>query len=624
MLHDTDLVSIQEARAKVDRAYAASRKLATFTQEQLDTIVEHAAAAACAETVKLAEMAVEETGMGNVPDKIAKNLLNSEWLPKRMRGLKLVGLMREVPEEGMVEYGVPVGVVAAVLPTTNPTSTAIFKTLISLKAGNAIVISPHPRAKNCTAYTADLLYRAALEKGAPEDCVQCLSNPTLEATQAMMQHKRTGVILSTGGAGIVRAAYSSGKPAFGVGAGNVPVLIDPSADIPAAVAMLIEGKAFDYGTVCSSEQVLVAEKSIRDAIIGEMKRNNVYFCDAAQAAALEKTLFTPQGTVSAPCVGQSPQKIAQLAGFSVPENTSILVVELAGVGRQHRLSAEKLSPVLSMYFVDTFDQAVEACAEVIRFGGLGHTAGVYAKDDARIRALAERLPAFRVLVNTPTPSGSTGVTTNVWPSMTLGCGAMGGNITSDNVGPQHLVNIKRLAYAVRKAEEAFVAPPYQKGKAAAPAPQPVMAATGVDRQAVAAAVEKYLASRGIPVTPAVPAPPAAAPVRPAAAAAPVSEIVDKFLASRRPATATEAAPPCGCPSVAAAPCSRKAAEEPAAEPTASIPAPKINIVDFVCENDVRDAIRESRKIYIGPRTIVTPAARELADPLEVIVMAKRS
>src|SRR3982751_4558455 len=279
MLEDKDLLSIQEVRTKVDKAYAAWLKYRTFTQEQVDNIVERMAAAARANSKRLADLAVEETGYGNAPDKYIKNLLCCDWLPRRMRGMKTIGILREIPEERVVEIGVPVGVVAAILPTTNPTSTAIYKILISLKAGNGIVISPHPRAHRCTCETAAILYQAALEAGAPEDIIGCVDTATLEGTNALMRHERTSVILSTGGAGIVKAAYSSGKPAFGVGPGNVPVLVENSADIPEAIGKIVQGKSFDYGTVCSSEQAIVAEESLKDRIIAELKKHKAHFCD---------------------------------------------------------------------------------------------------------------------------------------------------------------------------------------------------------------------------------------------------------------------------------------------------------------------------------------------------------
>ncbi|MGH9721951.1 MAG: aldehyde dehydrogenase family protein [Bryobacteraceae bacterium] len=578
MLHDKDLVSIQEVRTKVDKAYAAFQKYRTFSQEQVDAIVERMAAAGRTHAQRLAEMAVQETGYGNAKDKLAKNLLCADLLPRRMRGMKTVGLLRELPEEKVIEVAVPVGVVAAILPTTNPTSTAIYKILISLKSSNAVVLSPHPNAMKCTCETAGLLYEAALQAGAPEDIIQCITTPTLDATNALMRHERTGVILSTGGHGIVKAAYSSGKPAFGVGPGNVPVMLERTADVADAMAKVVTGKAFDYGTVCSSEQAVVAEAPMRDAVIAELKSHNAYFCDASQRERLAKLLLTPQWTVNPKCVGQPAAKIASMAGFEVPPGTPILVVELEGVGKQHPLSAEKLSPVLSLYFVKDFAEGLDRCESLLRFGGLGHTCVIYSKDDARIREYGMRMPAFRVLVNTPAPQGSTGITTNVFPSMTLGCGAIAGNITSDNVGPQHLYNVKRIAYAVRTAEEAFEVPK--------------QAAAAIDRPTVVSAVERYLSSRGI-----------ATSTHTSSTHTSSAEVVDLFLAKRgaglRPAQSSAFAP---------------------AAPVAPAPSPDAPIVDFLCENDVRAAIQSSRKIHISARTILTPSARDLAEQSGILIL----
>src|ERR1022692_1784187 len=495
MLADKDLLSIQEVRTKVEKAYTAGQKYRNYTQEQVDAIVERMAAAARANAKRLADLAVEETGYGNAKDKYIKNLLCCDWLPRRMRGMKTIGIIRELPDEKIVEIAVPVGVIAAILPTTNPTSTAMYKTLVSLKAGNAIVISPHPRAHRCTCETAAILHQAAIEAGAPEGIVQCVDNATLEGTNALMRHERTGVILSTGGHGIVKAAYSSGKPAFGVGPGNVPVLVDTSADLDDAIPKIVTGKSFDYGTVCSSEQAIVAEASLRDRILSLLKTHKAYIANDAQKEALGKLLIMPNWTVNPQCVGQAPTKIARMAGFEVPPDTSIICAEVEGVGKQHPLSAEKLSPVLSLYFVKDFHAAMDTCFALLKFGGAGHTAAIYSKNDARTREYALRMPANRVLVNTPAPQGSTGITTNVFPSMTLGCGAVAGNITSDNVGPQHLFNIKRLAYVVRKPEEAFEMPLDYN---AAPDGRTLPAAP-IDRGTVIAAVERYLASRGASV-----------------------------------------------------------------------------------------------------------------------------
>ena len=532
MLADKDLLSIQEVRTKIELAYEAWKKYAKYSQEQVDAIVERMAAAARANSRRLAEMAVEETGYGNAKDKYIKNLLNCDWLPRRMRGVRTVGVLRELPEDRIVEIGVPVGVVAAVLPTTNPTSTAIFKTLISLKAGNAIVISPHPRAHKCTCATTTILYNAAIEAGAPEGIIQCIDHATLEGTNALMRHERTGVILATGGSGMIKAAYSSGKPAFGVGPGNVPVLVDTSADLKDAVAKIVEGKSFDYGTVCSSEQAIVAEISLRDQILSLLREHKAFLANDAQKEALGKLLVTQNWTINPQCVGQAPTKLARMAGFEVPPDTSIICCEVGGVGKQYPLSMEKLSPVLSLHFVNDFNAALDTCFGLLKFGGLGHTSVIYSKDETRTRLYGMRMPSMRVLVNTPAPQGSTGITTNLWPGMTLGCGAMAGNITSDNVGPQHLINIKRLAYVVRKPEEAFEMPldinkaPYAQPAAPAPA--------AIDRDTVVAAVERYLASRGI-ATSTSKGPSCScesAPVKQAVVPNVTADVVDRFLAKR--------------------------------------------------------------------------------------------
>jgi acetaldehyde dehydrogenase (acetylating) len=602
MLQDHDLISIQEVRAKVEAAYAAWTRYRAHSQEQVDAIVDHMAEAARAAARHLAELAVEETGYGNAQDKFWKNMLSADLLPRTLRGMKTVGVLRELPDRKIVEIATPMGVVAAILPTTNPTSTAIYKTLIALKAGNAIVLSPHPRAKKCTCETAGILYQAAVQAGAPEGIVQCIDNASVEGTNELMRHRRTGVILSTGGSGMVRAAYSSGKPAFGVGPGNVPVLIDASADVDEAVRKVVEGKSFDYGTVCSSEQSIVAETSLRDRILGALKAANAYLATPAQSEALAKLLVGPHFTINPECVGQPPMKIARMAGFEVPANTSILAVEIGGVGKQHPLSAEKLSPVLSLLFVKDFPAALDACESILRFGGLGHTCVIHSRDDRRTREFGMRMPAFRVLVNTSSPQGSTGITTNVFPAMTLGCGAISGNITSDNIGPLHLINIKRIAYAVRTVEEAFPAPP----PAASGVQSQVSAGSGmVNRQQIVAAVEKYLAQRGL-----------SSETRQGAApsSASAAEVVDRFLAARRPGPAQPAAasapggPSCGYGSCdAPGEPGRTAEPEPVAQA-----APEPAIADFVCENDVREALRQKRKIHVGPKTIVTPAARDLA------------
>lgn len=608
MLEDKDLRSIQEVRTKVEQAYEAFQKFRKFSQEQVDRIIDRVAAVARAHAEPLARLAVEETGYGNVKDKIAKNLLNSDTLHQAIRPLKTVGIVREDRQNGIIEIAEPVGVIAAILPTTNPTSTAFFKILISLKGRNAIVLSPHPRAVRCTCEAARLLHEAALEAGAPEHIIECLSDASIQGTNELMKHRRTAVILSTGGAGIVRAAYSSGKPALGVGPGNVPVLLEASADVDSSVASVVEGKSFDYGTVCSSEQTLVAEQSSRDRVLAALKANRAYLCTPEQTTALAKLLVTADFRINPDCVGQSPLRIAEMADFPVPAETSILVVEIHGVGREHPLSAEKLSPVLSVYFVRDFEESVKACTAILNFGGRGHTCVIYSKNEDRIREYGLRAPAFRVLVNTPSPQGSTGITTNVFPSMTLGCGAIAGNITSDNVGPMHLINIKRIAYHVRDARAAFQSEEARAYFAGQPMPALAVAAVGggAGRPKIADAVGRYLTQRGI-TSPA--SSPAHAPVpRQAAIANPVEALVDRFLSRRMtPDTSASAAlnPSRGGP---ATPASQAASAESPAPP-----APEIQVVPFVAEADVRHARFKQKKIYINAKTIVTPAARDLDD-----------
>jgi acetaldehyde dehydrogenase (acetylating) len=569
LLRDSDLVSIQEVRAKVEQAYAAFQQFRNFSQDKIDGIVEAMGAAARAHAARLGQLAVDETSYGNARDKLAKNLLAADILPRAIRGLKTIGVLREDAEKKIVEIGVPMGVVAAILPTTNPTSTAIYKIIISLKAGNAVVLSPHPRAKACSCETAQVLYDAARAAGAPEHIIQCINNATMEGTDALMRHPRTSVILATGGSGIVKAAYSSGKPSFGVGPGNVPVLLDASAPLGEAVAKVVQGKSFDYGTICSSEQTLVALASSKAAVLEELRKCKAHLCSADEAKALAKILIMPGWRINPNCVGQAPMKIAQMAGFTVAPETSILVAEIGGVGKEHPLSMEKLSPVLSLLFVAGWEEQVRACQAILKFGGLGHTSVIHATDPARIREYGLRIPSFRVLVNTPAPQGSTGITTGLQPAMTLGCGAMAGNATSDNIGPLNLINIKRVAMVIRKAEEAF---------------------ESTEKNQVASAVERFLTQRGLGAPP----------------AAPVAAIVDRFLSSKTCACPAPAPPP---PAVAAAP---------------PPPAPAVTITDFVCEADVRAAMNANKKIHIGPRTIITPSARELGNQHDILITAQRS
>ena len=589
MLADKDLQSIQEVRTKVAAAHEAFLQFRPFTQEQVDRIIDHVAAAARANAESLAKLAVEETGYGNVRDKTIKNLLTSDLLHRAIRPMKTVGIIREDPANGILEIAEPAGVVAAILPTTNPTSTAFFKILIALKGKNAIVVSPHPRAVNCTCESARILSEAAEQAGAPRGIVQCLTKATIEGTNELIKHRRTSLVLSTGGPGIVRAAYSSGKPALGVGPGNVAVLLDVSADVDEAIGSVIDGKSFDYGTVCSSEQCVVTEEKNRDAVFAALNKHGAYVCNAEQTGALARLLITKDFRVNAECVGQSPQRIAEMAGFSVSDDVRALVVELKGVGREHPLSAEKLSPVLSVYFAKDFAEALKVSAAILNFGGRGHTCVIYSKNDQRIREFGLAMPAFRVLVNTPAPQGSTGITTNVLPSMTLGCGAIAGNITGDNVGPLHLINIKRVAYKVRDVEAAFES---DEARAFFAAPQHGFSSSGGSREPkVAAAVDQYLRQRGINGHGRTGADRAAVVARPAA------QVVDRFLDEHRAKASSQVSP--------------RASSAAQIKPEPKPPASDVETVPFVSEDDVRRAKVLEKKIYINRRTIVTPAARDL-------------
>jgi acetaldehyde dehydrogenase (acetylating) len=448
----------------------------------------------------------------------------------------------------------------------------MYKSIISLKGRNAVVISPHPNAVKCICHTAAILYQAARAAGAPENVIQCLNHSTLAGTQELMKHKRTGVILATGGSGIVRAAYSSGKPAFGVGPGNVPALIEKTADVKKAVADVVRGTTFDNGTLCSSEQAIVACESLRDQVMAELKANGAYFVNESEAAALAKVMITPNFTVNPKCAGKPAIAIAQMAGIHVPAGTRVLVAPLEGVGREYPLSAEKLSPVLALYFAKTFEEGLDRCESLLRFGGMGHTCSIHSQDDARIRQYGLRMPAFRVVVNSPSTMGSVGITTNLPPAMTLGCGAVGGNVTSDNIGPQHLINLKRVAWEVRTPPPAETNAPQPEGPPAR-MPAPLTMST-INKQTVAEIVAQFAAKHPKEVPP-----------------------------------AKKEAPP--------------VAVAPPPPPPAPAPPPAVKIVDFVSESDVRIAMNRDEKIVIGPKTIVTPAARDLAAVHDTLVMHHR-
>ena len=452
---DKDLASVQEARELVARAAEAQRAFAHATQEETDRVVTAMAKAASAAAERLARLAVDETGMGRYEDKILKNRFGADDVLAYILPLKTVGVVREIPERRIKELAVPMGVVVALVPTTNPTSTAIYKALISVKGRNAIVMSPHPRAVKCTVEAVRVMHDAAVASGAPKDLMLAMENPTLEGTNELMRQKQTSVILATGGYPMVRAAYSSGKPAYGVGPGNVPAIVERTADIAKAVRDIVNGKAFDYGVLCSAENALVCDAPVNDAVRAELPKNGAHGVTGECRAKLQRAMQEPRtGGISAEIVGLPAEAIAKRAGITVPPGTRVLVVECAETGPQEFFSREKLSPVLAYYVEDGWEKCCERAIALLEFGGLGHSLAIHSKDEAVIMRFFEEKPAFRIVVNTMSCLGAVGYTTGLVPAMTLGPGTWAGSSTSDNIGPLHLVNIKRLAYEIRE----FVAP----------------------------------------------------------------------------------------------------------------------------------------------------------------------
>jgi len=446
---DKDLQGVQEVRRLCAKAKEAQLAFKEFSQEEVDKIVAAMAEAGYQASERLAQVAVEETGYGNVPDKTKKNQFCTRDLYESIRDVRTVGIIREDHKNKILEIAEPMGVVAAIIPTTNPTSTTMFKIIISVKARNGVVVSPHPRAVQCINETTNILRDAAISAGAPEGLIGVISISTLQATNELMRHRDVDVILATGGPGLVKAAYSAGKPAYGVGPGNVPVFIDRSADYKKAVSDVVAGKIFDYGTLCSSEQSLIVDAPIKSQVIEELKRHGAYFMNADEIHKLGQVLLTPEFRVNANMVGKSPQVLAQAAGFEVPNEVRLLIGEVSGVGRDYPLSAEKLSPTLAFYEVHGWEAGTRRCVEVLNFGGRGHTAAIHAKNDDVIRNFGLMVPAFRVVVNSAASIGAVGYTNELMPSMTLGCGTYGGNITSDNITARHLINIKQVAYETK-------------------------------------------------------------------------------------------------------------------------------------------------------------------------------
>jgi acetaldehyde dehydrogenase (acetylating) len=585
---DRDLASIAEARALARRAKAAAPSLAEFSQEQIDAIVDAMAAAVTPHAEALARLATEETGYGVVADKVQKNLFSSQAVYKFIRPMKTVGVINRLEDRKVIEIAEPFGVVCAIVPSTNPTSTAIYKILISLKARCPIVISPHPSAVRCITRSAEIMNEAARRAGAPDGAINWMSTVTLEGTQELMKAREVAVILATGGMGLVRAAYSAGKPAYGVGPGNAPAFIERSADVVKAVRDIITGKTFDNGLLCSSENSVVVDAPLVDEVKREFVRNGGYFLSAAEQEALARVLVTPQRLPNPAVVGRPATYVAQQAGISVPPDTRVLLAELKGVGRDYPLSIEKLCPVLSFYVVADWQEGCQRCIEILRYGGMGHTMSIHSRNDDIILQFGLKKPAFRIVVNTPTTHGSIGLSTGLDPAMTLGCGGYGGNITSDNISPRHLLNIKRVAYETKPV--AVRAPSVERTVASGHAlPRPPAAPSvpvGISADVLARRIDEFLTSRGYGQAKGTAGSAAIAPqdARPTAGA-----VGTKSDGQVKTASADGAA-----------------TEKPA---------------DFVCEEDVRQAMRQGRKIVIGERSIVTPAARDLGEQHRLFVQA---
>ncbi|RJP75886.1 MAG: aldehyde dehydrogenase family protein [Candidatus Zixiibacteriota bacterium] len=523
---DKDLSSVQEVRDLLARAQAAQDQLRDLSQKDVDRITLAMAEAGEKAAERLAKMAVEETGFGKYEDKVAKNRFATRRLIAAITPLKTVGFVSEDGPRRVHTIAEPMGVTAAIIPSTNPTSTALYKAIISLKARNAVIMSPHPQAVRCTLEATQTVAAAAERAGAPKGSVLCMSIPDMAGTRELMHHPTTRLILATGGTALVRAAYSSGKPAYGVGPGNVPAFIERSADVRKAVRDIVASKTFDYGTVCASEQAIVADRPVRDEVAAELKRHNAHFCTAPEIALLERLYVSPRGGLNPAVVGLPAAKIAQMAGFTVAPETSVLVIPMTGVGKQHPLSMEKLSPAICFYDVDGWEDGCRLCLEILHFGGIGHTLVIHSRDEKIIREFALKKPVFRVLVNTGGTQGAIGLTTGLEPALTLGCGTWGGSSTADNLTPLHLINLKRLAYEIaplhpteaveeakpakrwrmddhyryRPAAEEKPAPETRGDALASPAPLPgaevKYGSTGLTEEQVEAIIQEFAKNRG--------------------------------------------------------------------------------------------------------------------------------
>lgn len=453
-LKDKDLVSVQETRNLLLEAEKAQRELAHMDQDQIDRIVKAISDAGAAHAEELAKAAQQETGFGKWQDKVIKNMFAARVVYDAVKKEKTVGILHEDKERKVWDIGTPVGVIAGIVPSTNPTSTVIYKAMIALKGGNAIVFSPHPGAKKCILETVRIISQAACEAGCPKGAISAISVPTMEATQALMKNDRTALILATGGGAMVKSAYSSGTPAIGVGAGNGPAFIDKSADVRRAVKQILDSKTFDNGTICASEQSIIVERCMEEKVVEELKSQGAFVLTQEQSRQLGKFILRAGGTMNPMIVGKTCAQIAEYAGLcGVPSSARVLVGRETKVGADAPYSREKLAPILGLFVEENTDRVLERSIEILHMEGAGHTFSMHAEDEALVRKFALQIPASRFLVNTPGALGGIGATTGLFPALTLGCGAVGGSSSSNNIGPLDLINIKRVAFGTKELEE---------------------------------------------------------------------------------------------------------------------------------------------------------------------------
>lgn len=448
---DYDLQTVQEARNLARQAQKAEDVFCKFTNEQVDRILQNMVRVAEENAAKLARMAVEETGFGKVEDKIIKNQVASRDVYNYIKDMKTIGVIHEDTVNRITEIGEPVGVVLGIIPSTNPTSTVIYNAMIALKARNTIVFSPHPAALKCTVEAARLMAEAAETAGAPLGTISTITHPSMGATNELMHSEEVKMIIATGGSAMVKAAYSCGKPALGVGPGNGPSYIERTADVKKSVEDIMLSKTFDYGTICASEQSIVVEECNRTQVVEEFKRQGGYFMTKEETDKVCQLLFKNGHAMNAKFVGRSPQVIADAAGITIPAGTRVLIGEQDGVGNGYPLSYEKLTSVLGFYTVRDWQDACDLCIRLLKNCGLGHTMSIHTEDPEIVRRFYEK-PVFRIIVNTPATQGGTGISTGLAPAFTLGCGTWGGSATADNVTPLHLMNIKRVAYGIREVK----------------------------------------------------------------------------------------------------------------------------------------------------------------------------